>query len=417
MRKFHFLSILFSLSIILSLNIYSQTKAQKPILTNVFIDCRFCDMKFVYEKIDFVNFVRDRNDADVHILFTRQHTGGNGRMITLNFIGLKKFKGILDTLKYSTNVTDTEDTERIKLVNTLKLGLVHFISKTPIAKDLVISYKNPELRNKEELSDNDWDFWVYRINLNTYFNGEKSYSSFSGWSTISANRITKESKFYSSVGLDYDESNFDYDNEKIKNVSRNYRARLSYIGAITKHWSWGVWTNYFSSTYSNQKNSFSGAPGIEYNFFPYSESTRKQFRIDYKILPKYNQYFEETIYFKKSEFLVEQSLSVNLEIIQPWGNIDFTLRGSNFLHDFSKRSIEFYGDFEIRVLKGLNFNLYLGVQAIHNQLTLPRSNAEIDDVLLRQRELETNFNYWGSLGFSYTIGSIFSNIVNPRFGD
>ena len=39
-----------------------------------------------------------------------------------------------------------------------------------------------------------------------------------------------------------------------------------------------------------------------------------------------------------------------------------------------------------------------------------------EEILLRQRELATSFQYFVSLGVSYTFGSIFSNVVNPRFG-
>ncbi|MCH7992408.1 MAG: hypothetical protein IIC35_08325, partial [Gemmatimonadetes bacterium] len=34
----------------------------------------------------------------------------------------------------------------------------------------------------------------------------------------------------------------------------------------------------------------------------------------------------------------------------------------------------------------------------------------------RQRKLQNSFNYFTSFGFPYQFGSIFNNIVNPRFG-
>jgi len=49
-------------------------------------------------------------------------------------------------------------------------------------------------------------------------------------------------------------------------------------------------------------------------------------------------------------------------------------------------------------------------------LNLRRESPEMEDVLLRRYALETNYNYWTSIGFSYSFGSIFNNIVNPRFG-
>jgi len=41
-------------------------------------------------------------------------------------------------------------------------------------------------------------------------------------------------------------------------------------------------------------------------------------------------------------------------------------------------------------------------------------NATQDQVLLRRRILETDFTSYMSVSLSYTFGSIFNNIVNPR---
>ncbi len=52
---------------------------------------------------------------------------------------------------------------------------------------------------------------------------------------------------------------------------------------------------------------------------------------------------------------------------------------------------------------------------MRDQIFLPRRGASDEEVLLRQRALNTNFSYFGSVNVSYTFGSIFNNIVNPRF--
>lgn len=55
-------------------------------------------------------------------------------------------------------------------------------------------------------------------------------------------------------------------------------------------------------------------------------------------------------------------------------------------------------------------------ERIHDQLSLPSGGASLDEVLLRIKELETSYDYSFSLGFRYTFGSVYSNVVNPRFG-
>ena len=47
---------------------------------------------------------------------------------------------------------------------------------------------------------------------------------------------------------------------------------------------------------------------------------------------------------------------------------------------------------------------------------LRKGDASLDEVLLRRTELATDFEYSMSLGLSYTFGSVYSNVVNPRFG-
>ncbi len=44
----------------------------------VFLDCRACDFNYLRQEIQFVDYVRDRTDADVHVLATTQGTGGGG---------------------------------------------------------------------------------------------------------------------------------------------------------------------------------------------------------------------------------------------------------------------------------------------------------------------------------------------------
>jgi hypothetical protein len=37
-------------------------------------------------------------------------------------------------------------------------------------------------------------------------------------------------------------------------------------------------------------------------------------------------------------------------------------------------------------------------------------------VLLRLRQIQSGYSYYVGFGFSYSFGSIFNSIVNPRYG-
>ena len=157
-------------------------------------------------------------------------------------------------------------------------------------------------------------------------------------------------------------------------------------------------------------------PGIEYNVFPYSESTRRQFRFLYSIGYIYNNYTDTTIYNKVEEGLFSQSLSGSFEVIQKWGSVDLSVSWSNYLRDFAENSLSLDGYISWRIAKGLNVNMGGSFAFIHNQISLVKGGASTEEILLRRKELETDYNYFMHFGFSYTFGSIYNNVVNPRFG-
>lgn len=71
-------------------------------------------------------------------------------------------------------------------------------------------------------------------------------------------------------------------------------------------------------------------------------------------------------------------------------------------------------DFDIRD-ENITFHIRGNYSLIHDQLALSKGEATQEEILLNQQELETQYSYRGSMGISYTFGSIFNNIVNPRF--
>lgn len=80
----------------------------------IYIDCSSCDNDYIRREITFVNFVRDRNQADVHILVSRQRTGSGGREYMVEFIGQHDYDNMTDTLIFNTKEADTDDAIRKK---------------------------------------------------------------------------------------------------------------------------------------------------------------------------------------------------------------------------------------------------------------------------------------------------------------
>lgn len=154
---------------------------------------------------------------------------------------------------------------------------------------------------------------------------------------------------------------------------------------------------------------------MEYNYFPYAESTRRQLCFLYRIGWNAANYKEKTIFDKTSEILYNQSLTVRFEVKEPWGSVSTSLEGSHYFHDFSKNRLEFRMNVDVRIFKGLSLDINGRYERIHDQLSLPKGEATLDEVLLRRKELATNYEYSVSVGLRYTFGSVYSNVVNPRF--
>ncbi len=419
MQRRIILSILFFLLISASFSFAQNNQALiKESAPNLFVDCNYCDMNYVKEQIPVVNYVRDRKDADIHVLFTSQSTGSGGTGYTLLFIGQNKFAGIDDTVKFMVNKTDSDDQSRIKMVKALKVGLVRYLSKTPFADQMDISF--PKQQQPTEQPKDNWDYWVYRLSSNGNFSGEKNYNSTSIYNSISANRTTEDLKLNFSLSNNYRESNYSYDTpdgtQTINNITRSQYANASLIKAIDNNWSWGIWGSAYSSTYSNIDYSISLAPGIEYNVFPYSESNVHQLRIYYKLYHTYNKYVDETFYFKKKENLWQHTLDASLSLIEPWGSLSIGTNLQNYLDDFSNIGYGVYSSASLRLFKGFSLNFYVNYYRVGKQIELPLIGATFEEVLLRRRQLETNYNYFAYFGISYSFGSIFNNFINPRFG-
>ncbi|MFC2165844.1 hypothetical protein ACFLT2_12725, partial [Acidobacteriota bacterium] len=368
----------------------------------VYVDCHRCDRDYIRTEITFVNYVRDRMDADVHILITTQRTGSGGTEYTMEFIGRRDFAHIGHKLIYITDRIGTRDEVRKGMVEVLKRGLFPYVMHSPIAKYIKIVFD----RELEPTAVEDkWNFWIFNIGLDGFLEGEQSrqFRSISG--NISASRVTPEMKLRLGVSGNFNEDSFEIDGEEIVSTASDKEIRGMYVKSLSDHWSAGGWAEVESETYSNMDLQFNIAPAIEYNVYPYYESTRRQLRFLYRLNFYINNYMEETIFGKMSENLFGQSLRATLEVRQPWGNVSVSVDGSHYFHDISKYRLGVRGWLSVRLVRGLNLDIWGRYSRIHDQVNLPTGEASIDEVLLRRRELATGYDYRISVGLSYTFGS------------
>jgi hypothetical protein len=401
-----------------------STRTAQDSAVRVFLDCpdTFCDFDYYRTEITFVNWVRDRTYAQVHVLVTTQQTGG-GQEYTMAFIGQERFAGSADTLRWNSKAADTQDDIRRGLAQTLRMGLVRFAAHTPVGRHLEISYSAPA-QAAAQVHD-PWNYWVFRASVSGNFNGEKSYKSQYWFGRLSADRVTEKWKIRFSVSENYNQSDYTvpvYDTSGtqigdaiVRNITRGDDESTLLVRSLTPHWSVGARAYASSSTYLNEDRTLRVAPAVEYDVIPYTESTRRLLTFRYEVGPTAYWYTDTTIFNRVQETRFSQSLNVSLSIKQPWGSAGLALDGSNYLYDFSKNRLTMFGNGEFRIYKGLSLSLFGSVGLIHDQLSIPKAGASEQEVLLRRRQLATSYQYFGYLSLSYTFGSKFANIVNPRF--
>jgi hypothetical protein len=68
----------------------------------------------------------------------------------------------------------------------------------------------------------------------------------------------------------------------------------------------------------------------------------------------------------------------------------------------------------VRLFRELSLNAYYAW--LRDQIYRSAEGATPEEILLRQRQLETSYRCFYNIGFEYRFGSIFDNVVNPRFG-
>jgi len=385
-----------------------------PSLPRVFLDWPGADVAFFRTEIPFVEFVSGLEEAQVRV-FVMPQGPPESEKFSLEFSGLKGFQGDDNTLPYVPDPgAKPEDVTR-GIVGVVKIGLLRYAAKTPAAKDLSVRFLD---QAKPTSVVDKWDFWVFSLSASTFLMGETQYRTELYSGSVSANRITPELKIQTSVYGNREDYWFDLgDGEIYESSSHGYGFSGLAVKSLSEHWSAGAFLSAKSSTYYNLKLSATIAPAVEYNVFPYDESTKRQFRILYRIGYTGTRYHEETIFFKTSEVLLQESLSWAYEVKRPWGTISLKLEGSHFFHDLSKNRVELSAEADVRIWKGLSFDLYGRYSRVRDQLGLPRGGASYEEVLLRQKQLATDYDYYISIGLNFTFGSTRSSVVNPRFGN
>jgi hypothetical protein len=317
------------------------------------------------------------------------------------------------TLRYTSSPVSTAAEAREGLTQMLKLGLVRYLAQTPLATQLRLRFEGE--RPVAAVSERDpWNAWTFEVYGGGNFDADARRDTWNARYGFSADRITEDWKIRFRPYFNNNVRVFRTDDGEIRSSQRRHGVDTYVIRSMGPHWGAGVFADYVTTTFDNLRHRVSLRPAVEYSIFPYEESSRRQITFSYRVGAQVVEYFEETIYEQTEETLLNQALNTSVHFRQPWGSVWASLSGSNFLHDMNHYRLTFNSYTSFRLMEGVSVDVGANFQRIHDQLSLPRGQASLEEILLQQRQLATSYRGWGQIGLSYQFGSIYSNVVNPR---
>lgn len=401
----------------------SRSTAQTPPRLDrplrVFIDCRAdgCDQEFFRTEMPWMDHVRDRSDADLHLLVTTQQTGGGGSAYTVRIIGNGRWEGREDTININAEAGQTDDVLRRALVQTFSLVLARYAAETPIGAKLTLESPAASAAPAQTTAAEDpWNYWVFRVNFDSFLNGQEGDRSSNFNVNTGANRITDAWKISLNAGFNYSESRFELSDGTFLSYRKGRNLNALVVKSLTDHWSLGGMVRLSRSSFNNQRLNFRVAPGVEYNIFPYSESTNRQLTFQWTAGINRFKYDQETIFFKLEEQRFDEQLMAFLSLRQPFGTVRLTTEFAHYLDELQRYRFAVFANNEFRLFRGFSLRVDGNYSVLHDQLFLPRAGVTDEEIIARQRQLETSYRYFMALGITYRFGSINNNIVNQRFG-
>jgi hypothetical protein len=384
---------------------------------NLFIDCK-CNKTLLKQEINYVNHALDPANAQINLFIVTSSQSNGSKVFNLNFKGQHELEGnqLVFKLPVTTVMTGREIDEA--LTKRIKLGLAGFLAGTPYADlaDVIVETPGEEaIAGEEAALEDNWNNWIFEVNARFNTNKESRRGRTDLRLGFEADRTTPELRIRFAPNYFYRKQMITQsDGSILTSFRQDMWMNASIVKSISDHWSVGFFNSMSSTTFRNIDYGIWIAPAIEYNFFNYNEVPFKEFTVAYRLGWTHNDYSEETIFLKTEESLMRQVLDADLRLRQRWGQIFAGVSAGNYLNDFSKNRVSLSGRANVRLIKGLSFNVGGSYEIINDQISLPRGEASVEDILLGQSQLATNFEADLSFGLSYTFGSLYNNVINTR---
>ena len=400
-------NILLTIFIVFFSKSYSQSDKIK-----VFLSCR-CDNNFIKQNTLVFDHVRERTLSDIEVFVFEITNASGGRNYSFEYKGKNNFQNIENQISTDIPKNLTFSEAREQLLKTYKLGMVYFMQNTAFQNQLEVTFHDVETKS-DELTTDQWKNWVFEVSGSFNFENETSIKEEEYNLGMGVDRVTEMWRVRSDFGMRRSVKFFSGDEENYSSERKRTFFSGSVVRSLSNHFSTGFFGYYLNDTFRNYRSFVNFSPALEYNFIPYTEVLTREVTLAYKVGYNFYEYFEKTIYGFLNQKMFNQSLTLNLRYREKWGSVYSYLVASQFLDQPDQNRFTLNSNINLRIVRGLSLRISGNFQLIRDQINLPSGEASIEDLLLRQRQISTDFQNRISLGLSYTFGSIFNNIVNTR---
>jgi hypothetical protein len=374
-----------------------------------YLDCR-CDQNYLKQQTSFLEHVRDQNLADIEIFILDVRNPTGTRTFEIKVDGNNEYQEISSSTFVSGYANDTSSTLRDKLLNKLKLALIPFLDKASYNIKVDVDSNFDDLT----VNDDKWKNWVFELSGSYNDDKEESRKTNRYELEFEIDKLTPEWRIGMEIKRNESNGKF-FSNDKVYTSNRKTTSISGrVVRSISDHFSAGIFSSAYQNTYENIDFNRYIAPAIEYSFYPYKDVLSKEITLAYRIGIGKRNYIEKTIYGYEKQKLSSQTLSLNIRFRQKWGNISSYLNATQFLNDGTKKRFSLRSDLDLRVFEGLAVRFSGNVNLIREQYSLAAVSTSIEELLLQQRQIATDYRTNFSVGLSYTFGSIYNSVINTR---
>ncbi len=397
--------------------------SRSPEPVRAFFNCLAdaCAVIVPTEDVPFVQWVRERADAAVSVLVTQQVAGGGGAAVTVVAAasggagtGATTTDARADTLVFTIPPGAPASAVRADLARWIRIALLRIVA-TRSGDGLDVSYA--PLGVAESVDHRDpWHSWTITVGGSALVDDQQQSSLNAASLGVVATRITPEWKISVGGGFAITTTRTTLaDSSEYRTTSRADNIAALVVRSIDDHWSVGARAGTTHSDFLNEERVWRIAAALEYDFYPYTVATHRQFTVRYQLGANDYRYADTTVFGLLHERRPHQSVVLAYGTQSLWGSIDSDLTWSSFLDRPSFYAVLLEVTANLTIARGLALTMTGTASRVNDQIYLRRAGLTNNEILAQQRAVATTYRATLAVGLTYTFGSIYSSVVNPRF--